>query len=138
MSVPNIIIDAIVNFTPEEEGAPSSVDVVEISNAVKFRDVKLGYYTVPIYKCNFPAENCYGYFINEEEGPRIYISKKISGAFLVETILHELYHAGAYIYGHSNEDLNEERWVDFCATLTTQLMVDDPDFIKWCTTNTKA
>ena len=60
----------------------------------------------------------------------ITISVHQSGAFLHDTVMHEVLHAAYYLWGMDKKS-NEERTVGWAATAWTTILFDNPQFARW-------
>ena len=66
---------------------------------------------------------------------RIRVEEDLKGPLLVDTILHELFHAFWQIGKLKDKKEEEERVVSVMATIMTQVLRDNPNLITWLQKN---
>ena len=66
---------------------------------------------------------------------RIRVEEDLKGQLLVDTILHELFHAFWQIGKLKDKKEEEERVVSVMATIMTQVLRDNPNLITWLQKN---
>ena len=55
----------------------------------------------------------------------IRINDTLTTWMYMQTLRHEILHAGAFVFGMSDMDLKEERWVDFSSAIFTMVERDN-------------
>jgi|ETNmetMinimDraft_15_1059895.scaffolds.fasta_scaffold84949_1 hypothetical protein len=55
----------------------------------------------------------------------IRINDTLDSWMYMQTLRHEILHAGAFVFGMSDMDLKEERWVDFSSAIFTMVERDN-------------
>ncbi len=91
--------------------------------------VKVGYLDVPVYETYTEGDDL-GEF-HAKVKPHILLDKRLEGWCKIQTLIHELMHAAAWVGSQDNTDLNEEKWVDFSAASIVMIARDNPSLLTW-------
>jgi hypothetical protein len=76
------------------------------------------------------AEEDFGHFKSSELA--IGLNKEYpTGSMAVDTVLHELLHVAWFITLRADESATEEKACCALATILTQIVRDNPEFVKW-------
>jgi len=100
-----------------------------MTNKTWILDIKIGYLDVPVYETLIDdgdlGEFCSG--VN----PFILIDQRLKKWTKVQTLLHEIFHAAAWVGSHDNKKLKEETWVDFAACSVVTIVRDNSQLLEW-------
>jgi hypothetical protein len=91
--------------------------------------VKIGYLDVPVWEVFIDGDDM-GEF-KSGHSTKILIDHRLTGWAKVQTLIHEIFHAAAWIGSQHSKSLDEETWVDFAAKEVSTIIRDNPHLITW-------